>query len=198
MNKADFFNLWAPSYDWLLPSAFYQAIHIRLLEYVQLSEQAAVLDMGCGTGKLLNRLAETSPQLTGIGIDFAFAMVEQATLKTPYSNRLQFIRGDANNLPFDEGTFDEVFCSISFLHYPDPARALCEVARVLRSGGHFYLADFLPPPWAKADTVIRGLTPNGIRFYNAQARANLGDLMGLHCDRHDYLLGPVMLTRFSR
>ena len=198
MNKVDFFDLWAPSYDWLLPSVFYQAVHARLLDYVQLPEPARVLDIGCGTGKLLNRLARAIPNVTGVGIDFASGMIEQAALKTPYPDRLQFVQGDVTKLPFEASTFSGIFCSISFLHYPEPAQALREIARVLQLGGYFYLADFAPPPWAQSDTVIRGFTPNGVRFYNAKARENLGYAAGLQCDRHDYLLGPVMLTRFSR
>ena len=63
--KQTFFDLWAPSYDWLFPSIVYQAIHKRLLEYVDLSNSANVLDLGCGTGKLLHRLAVNFPTLQG-------------------------------------------------------------------------------------------------------------------------------------
>ena len=63
--KQIFFDRWAPSYDWLFPSVVYQAIHQRLLEYIDLPASANVLDLGCGTGKLLHRLAVNFPTLQG-------------------------------------------------------------------------------------------------------------------------------------
>uniref|UniRef100_A0A1D9G4F6 Methyltransferase domain-containing protein n=1 Tax=Moorena producens (strain JHB) TaxID=1454205 RepID=A0A1D9G4F6_MOOP1 len=56
--KEKFFDLWAPNYDILFTTVFYQALHKRLLEYVELTNQPNVLDLGCGTGRLLNRLAQ--------------------------------------------------------------------------------------------------------------------------------------------
>lgn len=101
-------------------------------------------------------------------------------------------------MPFSTATFDGVFCPISFLHYPDPVVALSEIARVLKPNSPFYLADFAPPLWSPQDTVGGGITPGNVRFYNAVAREGLGQQAGLQCDRHNYLLGPVMLTRFIR
>ena len=198
MNKTEFFNRWAPNYDWLLPSVFYQAVHVRMLEYVQLPPEATVLEIGCGTGKLLNRLAQLNPSLIGIGVDLSSGMVAQAQRKTSFGDRLQFIEANVTALPFDNAEFDAAFCSISFLHYPDPDRAFAEVARVLKPGSQFYLADFTPPNWATSDTILRTVSPAGVRFYNAQAREALGQQAGLICDRHAYLLGPVMMSQFTR
>lgn len=198
MDKADFFNRWAPSYDCLLPSVFYQAVHVRLLEFVDLPAGAQVLEVGCGTGKLLKRLAQTDADLTGSGIDLAGGMIAQAIANNPYPNRLKFLQASVNELPFADATFDGVFCAISFLHYPDPVIALSEMARVLKPNSPIYLADFAPPPWSPTDTVTREVTPGNVRFYQASARERLGQQAGLRCDRHNYLLGPVLLSRFIR
>jgi ubiquinone/menaquinone biosynthesis C-methylase UbiE len=123
-------------------------------------------------------------------------MIVQARERTAYSDRLQFRQGNVTALPFAPQTFDAVFCAISFLHYPDPVAALRAIAAVLKPSGHFYLADFVPPMGGQA--VWRpGLTPGGVAFYSAAARAELADQAGLRCDRHAYLLGPVMMTQFS-
>ena len=58
-NKKKFFDLWAPSYDWLFLSVFYQAVHKRLLEYVYLPDQPYVLDLGCGYGEFINNVSCT-------------------------------------------------------------------------------------------------------------------------------------------
>lgn len=198
MNKAEFFNRWAPSYDWLLPSVFYQAVHVRMLDYIQLLPAATVLEVGCGTAKLLNRLARTMPSMTGVGVDLSSEMLVQARRKTPCGDRLQFIQADVTALPFEAASFDIAVCSISFLHYPEPELALGEIARVLKQNGKFYLADFTPPKWANAEAITRNISPGGVRFYHAQTREALGAKAGLACDRHVYLLGPVMMSEFTR
>ncbi|NEQ45229.1 MAG: class I SAM-dependent methyltransferase [Leptolyngbya sp. SIOISBB] len=197
MDKRDFFDLWAPIYDALLPSVFYQAVHIRLLEFVTLPLHAHVLDIGCGTGKLLNRVVQHWPMVTGTGLDFSPAMVTQARQRTPYADRLQFVEGNVTDAQFAFQTFDAVFCCISFLHYPEPLAALQAIAPVLKPSGHFYLVDFTPPPWSGQDIAHRGISPAGVTFYSAAARTTLGAQAGLRCDRHAYLLGPVMMTQFS-
>ncbi|MGD1950456.1 MAG: hypothetical protein ACFB14_12525 [Leptolyngbyaceae cyanobacterium] len=53
--KQQAFDRLALFYDCWLPSVFYQATHKRLLECAELPENANVLDIGCGTGRLLNR-----------------------------------------------------------------------------------------------------------------------------------------------
>ncbi|MEM9816940.1 MAG: class I SAM-dependent methyltransferase [Cyanobacteria bacterium P01_D01_bin.6] len=197
MDKRDFFNRWAPVYDVWLPSVFYQAVHVRLLEYVELPVNAHVLEVGCGTGKLLNRLAQCWPTLSGMGLDFSGEMVAQAGKRTPHRDRLQFFEGNVTALPFESQSFDAVFCCISFLHYPDPVAALQAISQVLKPCGHVYLADFTPPAWLGQDILHRGISPEGVTFYSATARAALGVQAGWQCDHHVYLLGPVMMTQFS-
>lgn len=199
MNRIAFFDRWAPNYDSLLPSVFYQAVHVRLLEFVQLPTDANVLEIGCGTGKLLNRLAQRWPDLMGVGADLSEGMIEQAHKKTPYGDRLQFIRANVTDLPLPSETYDGIFCTISFLHYPNPVPALTEIARVLKPNGQFYLADFVPPRWLGEDTLHLGTPAAGVHLYSAAARKHLAEqTKQLRCDRHAYLLGPVMMTQFSR
>ena len=197
MDKTEFFDRWAPHYDTLLPSVFYQAVHVRLLDYVNLPAAAQVLEVGCGTGKLLNRLAQRYPTLTGVGVDLSREMVAQAQQRTAHGDRLQFCQDDVTALRFAPATFDAVFCAISFLHYPDPVAALRAIAAVLKPHGHFYLADFVPPGWGP-EIWRPGISPGGVAFYSAAARADLAVQAGLRCDRHRHLLGPVMMTQFSR
>ena len=55
---------------------------------------------------------------------------------------MEFVVGDAENLPFDEASFDAVLCSNSFHHYPNPAAFLAGALRVLRPGGRLILRDY--------------------------------------------------------
>lgn len=99
-KKEQIFDLWTPNYDWLFTSVFYQAIHVRLLEYINLPSQTHILDLGCGTGKLLNRLATNFSDLRGIELDLSFQMIHIARMKNRHRHRLIYIKGNALNLPF--------------------------------------------------------------------------------------------------
>ncbi|MEO0538223.1 MAG: class I SAM-dependent methyltransferase [Cyanobacteria bacterium P01_A01_bin.123] len=192
--KQQFFDGWAPTYDWLLPSVFYQAVHQRLLEYVVLPETAYVLDLGCGTGRLLRRLASQFPTLTGLGLDLSENMLAQARQKPSFRDRLQFVSGRSDFIPADPETFDAVFCTISFLHYPEPQAVMADVARVLKPGAMFYLADYVPSQFLGLPQRSWLLSPTGLRFYSKMMRQDLAEVAGLTCQSHHCLLGPIMLT----
>lgn len=195
-NKEKFFDLWAPNYDCLLTTVFYQAIHKRLLEYVELPEQPNVLDLGCATGRLLNRLAGQFPELLGTGLDLSAQMLRQAQQFNQHGVRLTYQQGNAESLPFADSQFDTVFNTLSFLHYPHPQQVFLEVSRVLCPRGRFYLVDYT----VKEATGISYLpfTPGGIRAYSPQQREQFGVAAGLECLSHYYLLGSVLLTVFSK
>ncbi len=195
-RKQKFFDRWAPNYDWLFTTIFYQAVHKRLLEYVELPEEPYVLDLGCGTGRLLHRLAKEFPTLKGIGLDLSPEMLRQARQRNQYRERIIYKQGNAESLPFAEGQFDAVFNTISFLHYPNPQQVVLEVSRVLRPGGRFHLVDYT----VRKEKDFRSVpfSPNGIRFYSPKQREKFGREAGLTCVGHYYLLGPVMLTIWQK
>jgi ubiquinone/menaquinone biosynthesis C-methylase UbiE len=194
-DKKQLFDRWAPSYDWTFPSFIYQAIHKRLLTKVELPAQANVLDLGCGTGRLLDRLATQFPDLRGTGLDFSPQMLRVARQNNRHHPRLIYLEGNAESLPFAEGQFDAVFNSISFLHYPEPQQVLNEVKRVLSPGGKFYLVDITSK---KQASQLIANSPARIRFYSQESREQLGNDAGLLCLGHYYLLGPVLLTIFEK
>jgi ubiquinone/menaquinone biosynthesis C-methylase UbiE len=195
-QKQQLFDRWASTYDWIFPSVFYQAIHKRLLKYVNLPEKSNVLDLGCGTGRLLDRLANHFPDLRGTGLDFSPEMLRQARQLNRHHPRLIYVQGNAEALPFADSQFDAVFNTLSFLHYPKPEQVFSEVSRVLNSGGHFYLVD-LTLRW-QAESSHIPVSPAGIRIYNPPVRDRLGRQVGLSCLNHHYLFGPVLLTIFTK
>ncbi|NET06059.1 MAG: methyltransferase domain-containing protein [Symploca sp. SIO2B6] len=195
-NKQKLFDRWAPHYDCLLTTVFYQAVHKRLLEYVELSPQPKVLDIGCGTGRLLHRLTIKFPTLEGIGLDLSTEMISQAQQSNQHADSITYRQGNAETLPFIDEQFDAVFNTISFLHYPNPQKVLSEVSRVLRPNGRFYLADHTVP-----EAINTGYLPffaGGLRLYSFKQREQLGMAAGLECLGHYYLLCPVMLTVFTK
>lgn len=106
----------------------------------------AVLEVGCGTGLVLERIARFASRAEGI--DLSPGMLEKARQRG-----LTVVEGSATELPFEDNSFD-VTCSFKVLaHIPPIEIALAEMARVTRPGGRI-LAEFYNP-WS-----IRGLLRN--------------------------------------
>lgn len=99
-----------------------------------------VLDVGCGTGPVIELLAKKYPEKHFVGLDITPAMIKVAQSKG--LSNADFLVGDAENLPFGDESFDAVLCSNSFHHYPNPGAFLHEAHRVLRDGGKLILRDY--------------------------------------------------------
>lgn len=112
----------------------------QMLAELELEPFEDVLDVGCGTGAVLELLHERYPHKQLTGLDLTPKMIEVACAKQ--LDNINFIVGDAENLPFEPQSFDAVLCSNSFHHYPRPDRFFAEAARVLRPGGRLILRDY--------------------------------------------------------
>lgn len=105
-----------------------------------------ILDIGCGSGKVTKLLASRGFSVTGVDIN---AEALKLALSSSKSEELQqsplFTRTDARHLPFADTTFDMVIMQ-AFLTTVTPkedrSKVMQEACRVLKSGGHLYLADF--------------------------------------------------------
>jgi ubiquinone/menaquinone biosynthesis C-methylase UbiE len=110
-----------------------------------------VLEVGCGTGLILQRLAGECR--TARGVDLSPGMLEKAR-----ERGLDVQVGSATKLPFEDATFDMV-CSFKVLaHVPDIETALAEMVRVTRAGGHV-LAEFYNPISIRA--IVKRIGPAG-------------------------------------
>lgn len=99
-----------------------------------------VLDIGCGAGQELRPFLSDSRSL-GVGVDVspeAGRAGRQLFAAEQPESRVGFARASAEHLPFEAGSFDVVICRLA-LPYTDNARALQEMARVLRPGGVLFL-----------------------------------------------------------
>lgn len=107
-------------------------------EYLKNIDYNKLLDIGSGTGYLINMLKDK--EMTEFyGLDLSEEMIKIAESKN--IKNAQFILGSANKLPFDDDTFDVVTCIQSFHHYPYPNEAMREAYRVLKKGGVYILSD---------------------------------------------------------
>jgi ubiquinone/menaquinone biosynthesis C-methylase UbiE len=93
---------------------------------------ARVLEVGCGTGFITQKLALLPAVSEAVGVDPCPGFVERARRRTPL---LRFEVADGRALPFPDHAFDGVVFATTLCHVPDPGRALGEAHRVLRPGG---------------------------------------------------------------
>jgi ubiquinone/menaquinone biosynthesis C-methylase UbiE len=103
---------------------------------------STVLDVGCGTGRLLRKARERWPQAQFIGVDPAAGMIENACRLMPDA---KFYVSQAESLPLPDESVDLAFSTASFNFWQDQERGLREIKRVLKVGGLLFLADVWPP-----------------------------------------------------
>lgn len=98
-----------------------------------------LLDAGCGTGAMLGMFKQDYPGINYTGVDLSEKMIE--TARSKHTEGIRFVAGDCEDLPFPDGSFDVVTCSMSFHHYPNPEKFFISLKRVLRPEGRLVLRD---------------------------------------------------------
>ena len=139
----------AAAYDESLPSHVTNHYLRKRAEFVRAHHPppARVLDLGCGTGVLAARLAAGGYAV--VGVDPSAGMLEVMRGRTP---AVEAVQASGTELPFADGEFD-LALSVATMHHiadaADVARALGEMARVVRPGGHVLVWDHNPrnPYW---------------------------------------------------
>jgi SAM-dependent methyltransferase len=99
-----------------------------------------VLEVSCGAGGGASYIVRTLHPASYTGLDLNPASIDMCR-KRHHLPGLDFVQGDAQDLPFPDQSFDAVINVEASHQYPDVPRFFTEVARVLRTGGHFLYAD---------------------------------------------------------
>nr|WP_269212001.1 demethylmenaquinone methyltransferase [Zhihengliuella flava] len=100
----------------------------------------SVLDLAAGTGTSSEPYADAGIHV--VACDFSAGMLEVGRRRRP---DIEFVEGDATNLPFEDATFDAVTISFGLRNVSDPHRALREMARVTKPGGRLVVCEFSHP-----------------------------------------------------
>jgi SAM-dependent methyltransferase len=105
------------------------------VDFTGLPESGRMLDVGSGTGSLAFAIAERRSQARVLGIDPSREYVAYAGSRNRFADRASFEVGDAQQLRFDNASFDAALSLLVFNFIPDPKKALLELRRVTRPGG---------------------------------------------------------------
>lgn len=112
------------------------------LQHITVPKNAVILDIGCGGGRTVQKLAALAPDGKVVGLDYSPASVaisRETNAEEMKAGRVQIELGSVAALPFPEGTFDIVTAVETHYYWPDlPANAR-EILRVLKPGGTWAL-----------------------------------------------------------
>jgi SAM-dependent methyltransferase len=129
----------APRYDrrW----SFYVNATVReTIDRLNLNPNERILDLGCGTGTLIERLLELTPEIEIVGLDSSTEMLNVARQKLPESVELQV--GSADSIPYPDESFDRVISTSAFHYFRNPDRSIREAKRVLKPNGRLVITDW--------------------------------------------------------
>ena len=101
---------------------------------VDLKDANLILDVGCGSGMVTRDIAHLTKGKV-VAIDGSKDMISVAKKVLKDCRNVELKVGDAENLPFNDNTFDIVTCNLVLMWANNPQKVLCEMARVIKPGG---------------------------------------------------------------
>jgi SAM-dependent methyltransferase len=110
----------------------------RFVEFLELEGSETVLEVGSGLGVLAREVAKRVPRGEVTGIEYSRDQLEACGQG---SANLRFLEGDAHSLPFEDASFDVVYCRFVLEHVESPSRVLAEMRRVLKPGGRVHVQE---------------------------------------------------------
>ena len=157
--------------------------------FIRISENAAVLDCGCGGGANIKKLLEKCPKGTVKGIDYSEVSVEKSrkvNAKAIQAGRCEVMQANVMELPFEPESFDLVTAFETIYFWPDLLQSFREVHRVLKTGGTVFICNESNGDTSKDDKWIEKI--GGMTIYNGdQIKAVLeqAGFSGIRIEKND-------------
>jgi ubiquinone/menaquinone biosynthesis methyltransferase len=153
------------------------------------NKHANLLDVAGGTGDVGLKFYQQAKSNNGnpkVTIcDINENMLRQGQKKAAAKNifDINFVVGDAQNLPFDNSFFDYYTISFGIRNVNDPMAAIIEASRVLRAGGEFFCLEFAP--------VTTGMLKEAYDFYSQHIIPKIGHFVTGRQDAYEYLVDSI-------
>jgi SAM-dependent methyltransferase len=154
-------HVWSQG-DFAVIATTQQIVGERLCETVDVFPGDRVLDVACGSGNTAIAAARRFAEVTGV--DHVPALLDRARERAAAERlEMEFVDGDAEALPFDDGTFDCVLSTFGAMFAPAQERAAGELLRVCRPGGRIGMANWTPDGFVGQmfKTTMSHLSPGG-------------------------------------
>ena len=133
------FNRWAEAGKGEEMEESHLPITLPVLDLMKLARDDNVLDVGCGAGWLCRLLSDRVPEGRVVGMDISDEMVRRARRNHLALDNAMFVIGGVDEIPWDANFFTRAISVESAYYWPDPARGLREIFRVLREGGSAWI-----------------------------------------------------------
>ena len=175
------FNKVASRYDLTNEALTFGQVHIwrrGVVRALNLKPGERVLDLAAGTGGSTAALAETGAHV--IACDLSEGMIEVGRQRHP---ELEFVQGDATDLPFEDASFDAVTISFGLRNVQNTEKALQEMARVTKPGGRLLICEFSRPTWPVFNAVYG--------FYLEEILTRVAKLLSSDDEAYDYLIESI-------
>ncbi len=132
----NFYRIFSVAYDILNPYLYTDAMRSEMVNQIGNGANLRVLDVGCGTGYTTSGVLRREGVSEVVGLDMNPVQLKRAVKNLCLERGRTFIsRGDADNLPFIDNSFDAVISVGAIEYFPDPERTIKEMARVTKSNG---------------------------------------------------------------
>lgn len=110
-------------------------------DVIELNDNDHILEIGFGTGKFFGKLFDQNDKMKVSGLDYSEKMLEVASESNEdliSNGKLDLKLGNSDSIPFENQTFEKVFCNMVIYFWDEPGDHLKEIRRVLKPGGLFY------------------------------------------------------------
>lgn len=156
-----FYRFLSKVYDRVNPVFWNESMRDEALDMFDVAPDERVLDIGCGTGFATEGLVERGADVDGL--DQSVHQLAKARGKDELDD-VRFVRGDAENLPYADETFDGVWSSGSIEYWPSPVDALDEAHRITKPGGRILVVG----PRRPSNRVLAALADSIMLFYDEE------------------------------
>jgi SAM-dependent methyltransferase len=180
-----------PLYDVVHHVFGLRPIHQEMITLAGLRDGHRVLDVGCGTGNLLRAIGQRHRNVQLVGLDPDPKTLARAGRKARRAGlTLRLDRGFAQELPYDDSSFDRVYSSLMLHHLDSSSKdaLLAEVRRVLRPDGLLILADAMLDEHGHDHAHGRGRRQAGMR---GRMRDNVGDAVSRRIAAAGFTVEPT-------
>jgi len=127
-----FYRYFSKIYDRVNPIFYSNEMRKMVVDMAEIEDGDYVVEVGCGTGFTTEEIVSRVGERNVVAVDLTPEQMQKAIAKFPAVN---FLRGDAENLPFKDDSFDAAISAGSIEYWPNPQKGIEEMARVTKSGG---------------------------------------------------------------